>query len=745
MNTNVRKKIRGVKLAALLLTAALVLAAIIPQIGTTLAAAGDINVVLECESGIGEALTVEVGQAKVRTVSGLIDAESGDASVIKVEATPSLFFNNLRAIGVKAGVASIGYGNNLGSVTVLTYQVTDSDNVSAYRISNGGEVYFTSPGHTKASPVNVTAGRFDRINWGVMNENVATVAADGAITATGYGVTVIIGSFADKWGVDRNLHLLVGVGVKIGLSDLGDLIDLLTEAERILAEDPSPYTEKELAALQEAVDNIKDMLNTGTPTEQEILDAIKELETIIENLGKGLPDGVVEGEDGNYYKGVDENDGVFVVVDKDGEPATEPPGYVWAGPDGVPGTEDDRPAVEVDGNFYVEEPEGGNIWREIDENGNLKDKPLVWGGPDGVLGTEDDRPVVEVDGGLYVEEPQGGNVWREIDENGNLKDNPVIWGGPDGILGTGDDRIAVEVDGGLYVEEPEGGNIWREIDENGNLKDKPVIWGGPDGILGTDDDRIAVEVDGGLYVEDPQGSNIWREIGANGKLKDAPLIWAGPDGKLGGGNDEIVEFFDGEYWAHKGQNVWRQVDLANPTAPLGALTGGGPTKNPAQHGVVPIFDNTKKDGKYYIGPLGFDDCLFYYGDGPDGNGLLDSTTEEPIGDDIVYLMDKDGNMVTAPTGVVIGLVISPANAKVPRGGTQQFTAMALTGDGFLIEATNVVWGISTPGHKSSIHTLNGLLTVGANEYLKTLEITASLFSAGSVKGTTIVNIAGWNV
>ena len=696
MNTYIKKRIGGAKLVALLITAALALIAFMPQLGATLAAAGDINVVLECESGIAEALTVEVGESKARTVSGLVDAISGDPAIIAAEASPSQFINNMRATGVKAGVASIGYGNNLGTVNVLTYQVTDSDNVSAYRIKAGGEVYFTGPGHTKASPVEVTAGSFDRIGWSAMNEGVATVDSNGAITATGYGATVIIGGFTDKWGVGRSLHLLVGVGVKLSLSDLGDLIDLIEEAERVLAEEDSPYSEDELAALQTAVDNARDLLNNSTPTEQELRDAIDQLETLLENLGKGLPDGVVEGEDGNYYKGVDENDGVFVVVDKDGEPATEPPGYIWAGPDGIPGTGDDRPAVEVDGGFYVEEPQGGNVWREIGEDGKLKDKPLVWGGPDGVLGTGDDRPAVEVGGSFYVEVPQGGNVWREI--------------GPDG-----------------------------------KLKDKPLTWGGPDGILGTGDDRIAVSHNGGLYVEEPQGGNIWREIGLDGKLKGSPIIWGGSDGKLGGGDDKVVSLFDGEYWFSKGQNVWQQVDPANPTGPLGALTGGGPTKNPAEHGVVPIFDNTQKDGKYYIGPLGFDDCLFYYGDGPGGNGLLDSTTEEPIGDDIVYLKDKDGNMVTAPSGVVIGLVISPANAKLLGGQSLQFTAKGLTGDGFLVEVTDVVWGISSVGHKSSIHTLNGTLTVGKNEPLSELEITASVFSAGSIKGTTIVKVIGWGV
>ncbi|MCL1835493.1 MAG: hypothetical protein FWG48_04955 [Oscillospiraceae bacterium] len=410
------------------ITAAFLLITVIAlTLTSTMAAPEDIKMTLSCESGIAEQFTVEVGQTKGRAVGNLNEAISGDTSIATVS-TVAAGLNNLNVTGVKAGVVTISYGNRLGVVLSNRYQVTDSRNISAYTIKEGGEVRLSGPGKTKASPVNVTTGQ-DNIKWRSLNTEVATVDANtGAITAEGKGMAIIIGEFTDKWGVDRDVHVLVGVGVILSGSKLQELIDLINKGDVILNTQPSPYTDETLGDLQDAVDNGKDVLTMDDPTDEDIYKAIEDLIDALGNLEEKVPEGIIEGGNGNYYKPVGVPPHIYEVVNKDGS-SKQPPEYVYN--TGDPGDGNDRPAYPGgNGGFLVEDPEGSNIWKYVDESdGSLIDSPAVWGGSNGKPGGGDDK-IVELFGDEYWHHVDQ-NVWQKVDkQNPTGPLGPLTGGGP---------------------------------------------------------------------------------------------------------------------------------------------------------------------------------------------------------------------------------------------------------------------------------------------------------------------------
>ena len=389
------------KLIALLTAAIFVASASLVNIGSTLAAPGDIVVRLECVSGISAGYTAEVGQTKALTATSLNQAYSAKPDIASVGYTPGTSINNVRTTGVRAGVATVAYGTKSGVLGIVLYQITDEDNVSAYTIRDGGEVYFDAPGATKNSPVTVTAGSHDRIEWRSTNTNVATVNGSGAITSTGLGAAIVIGSFTDKWGVDRDLHLLVGVGVILSGSGLDKLLGLIDEGGSILAKEAGQYTAGSIETLEAAVNGGIALLEGGDPSAQEILDAISALENALGSLEKKpeVPPGVVGPDtNGNYYKPVGEPENVFEVVDEKGN-SLDPGEYVYNEYGDPVGEEDENlPAYNLDGAYWVHV--GQNVWQEViglDEFG-----PLTGGGPDGNPVTSPAQPIFEHRGKYFV-------------------------------------------------------------------------------------------------------------------------------------------------------------------------------------------------------------------------------------------------------------------------------------------------------------------------------------------------------
>ena len=431
MNTRIIKKRGAAKLVALVLTAIFAASGLAAGLGNTLAAPDEIVVDLTCESGVSAAYTMEAGQMKTQSSMNLFEAHSTNTDIAEVRYTKGSGLDNIRTTGVSAGVASVAFATKGGMLSYVTYQVTDSGNVSAYRIKDGGEVYFTKAGVTKNTPVNVTQGYISRISWRSMNENVATVTKNGTIISQGIGATVIIGSFTDKWGVDRDLHLLAGVGVVLSESDLGRLLELIKEGEFVLKHDNDHYTTDSLDALEEAVAGGKNIIDSRDPSEQEILGAINDLENALNNLAKRpvRPDNILGPDiENNWYKPVGDPPNVYEVVDDEGK-SKVPPEYVYnEDGDPVDSYEKNRPAYHRGGYYYVEDPKGSNLYKKVKGDGTLQDSPAIWGGPDGEFGTADDERATMFDDGTYwVHVAQ--NVWQQVEEPTVLGE--LTGGGPD--------------------------------------------------------------------------------------------------------------------------------------------------------------------------------------------------------------------------------------------------------------------------------------------------------------------------
>ena len=222
-NRNISDSKLAARLIAILMAALIVAVASLTHISSTLASPGDIVKELTCESTVPVSRHIEVGATIDRTVSDVWEAYSIDPATATVNYTQGTSPNNIKITGVKAGEVGIAYGTREGVISSLPYLVTDSDNISAYTIVDGYELHFAEPGEAQYNPVEIPegCGDFSRIEWSTTNENVATLDEDNDIVATGIGAAIIIGSFTDKWGVDRDLHLLVIVGTITDRSDLG--------------------------------------------------------------------------------------------------------------------------------------------------------------------------------------------------------------------------------------------------------------------------------------------------------------------------------------------------------------------------------------------------------------------------------------------------------------------------------------------------------------------------------------------
>ena len=483
MKSLIQTKSKGsfkVLVAALAILTILAAAGLI--LSDTLAAPGDIQVALQPTAGISGANTIEVGQIKKETVFNLRDAQSGDKSIVTAGFTPGAT-GSIDVAGVKAGVASVAYGNSAGAIITTRYQITDSSNVSAYTVKNGGEVNLPKPGDIAQSPVQVTTGT-NNIKWHSLNETVASVDENtGTITAVTKGAAIIIGQFTDKWGTDRDVHILVEVGIRLGDSDLWELINLINQGKDKLGQEPNPYTDESLAALDDAVKNGEGVVDNGDRSEQEIKDAIDKLKDALKNLEEK------KDSDGNFY--IEEPENIWTPIDGNGDPDED--NKIWGGPDGKPGGGDDLDVTEIDGDYWAHM--GQNVWRKYD-SGNPRGPlgPLTGGGPDGNPATE---PVTE--------------IFDNTDIDGKYYVGPL---GPDG-------------DGNIYYYgDPAGGNGALDSTADGAEKDDVKYYRNEDGTMTTakpakpitDEPVVADNGDGGrILTPDQTGDSAkWIEIARNG-------------------------------------------------------------------------------------------------------------------------------------------------------------------------------------------------------------------------------------
>jgi alpha-tubulin suppressor-like RCC1 family protein len=203
------------RVIALLVAAAIVITGLAFALGGTLAAKPDFTVALTAPNSYD---TVEKGATAQETITGARRVVSSNSTV--ATAAINSGDHKIYITGVKAGLATLSIGSSAGLVMGLNYQVTDAANISAYKISNGGEVFLKDVGNTAGSPVTVTtpagaaaAAAFQGIAWNSLQPDIATVNTAGAITARAKGSAVVVGTFTDKWGVEQNITILVVVGV----------------------------------------------------------------------------------------------------------------------------------------------------------------------------------------------------------------------------------------------------------------------------------------------------------------------------------------------------------------------------------------------------------------------------------------------------------------------------------------------------------------------------------------------------
>jgi len=274
-------------------------------------------------------------------------------------------------------------------------------------------------------------------------------------------------------------------------------------------------------------------------------------------------------------------------------------------------------------------------------------KTVTWKSHDTSVATVDSKSgaITAVDDGVTTILGEFTDKWgtprivKVVALVGHSKDNSL---GGGGIVDKGD-----LIDGGngnWYRPVGKPPHVYEVVDEDGKSNVPPQYIYNPGDEPGDENDREAEKDGNNYYVENP--ANIWTPVGPDGNLNEDGAIWGGPNGKPGGGDDMPVVNFDGEYWVDMGQNVWKKV--MGPYE-LGPLTGGGPDLNPATDPVIEIYDYTANDGRYYVGPLvDAEGDEYYHGDSNlyNRNGTLDSTAEMLHGDDMVYYMDKAGNMVT---------------------------------------------------------------------------------------------------
>jgi len=704
-------KKQGTARRVLVLTIALALALSVVSIGVigTMAAKPEINITIP-QPDAGDIL-LQKGATDTRSTNGGYRAVSGATHI----AEASIVSGDLKVTGKVAGRATIAAGSNVGLIMEYNYQVTDPANVAGYRIKDGGEVLLSGPGKSKAGIVSTTpTDALNSITWSSLDSSIATMGSNGTVKGHAKGATILYGNFTDKWGVAREIHILVGVGVRLGDTDLGDLLDLIAKGETILAErdtnGDSPYTADTLAALLDAVNQGKGVVDSNSPTDNQVADAIRDLTDAINGMHKKpvRPNDII-GPDGNgdYYRPVGDPENVYEVVDELGN-GKQPPKYVYnedGDPVGKP--EKNRPARPDKGIYWVEAPDGSNIYKKVNSDGTLQDTPAKWGGEDGIFGTADDKDVILLDGSYWVD--MGQNVYRKATGKNPL--GPLTGGGPNKRPGTeGVTPIYEHSDGKFFVgplpvgesdpnkqyyygdkvggnglldstaQETKADDVKYYKDANGNMVTTPP------GILGPD-------TDGNYYKPVGEPENVYEVVDGNGNGKQPPEYVYNHDGNPVGRPDKNrpARPKDGDYWVEDpdGSNIYKKVkpdgtlqdtpakwggedgifgtgddkdvvliegsywvdrgqnvyQKATGKNPLGPLTGGGPNKKPGTESVTPIYEH---NGKFYVGPLPIGESnpekQYYYGDKANGNGLLDSTNSALKVDDVKYYL-INGQMV----------------------------------------------------------------------------------------------------
>lgn len=476
--------------------------------------------------------------------TSIADFSNIDTSVIEGQKAGSAISLNVK----KAGTATIVYTTANGMSGYRKYQAIDRSNIVSYAIDSKAQKSVKENAPAFAIPITVTTltdttavndTAKSALLWQSSNDDVATVSGN-TVTPKTKGIANLKATVIDPWGISHDIYFTLGVGINIDDSLMGNLIDAINDAEKISNQTPPLYTSDTLNDLQDALDAAKDIANKADPTESELNTAISSIQDAIDALEALQGDGtgsVITGSDGNSYKEVSDTSGKVVEkLDENGN-STVPPTYLYD-PDGSIANDgtvsgDEKDAYNIGGGYYVEDPAGSGIFKEIGDDGSLIDSPAIWAGADGVLGTSDDRAVQQYgDGNYYVD--LGNNVFQQV--TGIITGNGLVGGGADKDPST-DPAVPIEqINGVYYVKsttetDPQayygdpatdgdgsldssstataGDDVTYYIDDEGNLTtEKPstaIVDGQPTGVTGRT-----------LTTTQTGDTSEWIEIARNG-------------------------------------------------------------------------------------------------------------------------------------------------------------------------------------------------------------------------------------
>ena len=670
--------IKNKRLLAAILAGALLLTILAIGIGGALASKPDITATMDRANTYP---VVEVGSFEDRAITGARYCSSADTNIATAHMQSTF---TVRITGVSAGVTTIAVGSTAGLVRAMSYQITNSSRMASYILKAGGEVYFSGPGKTKNTPLVATpASAQSTIAWRTLNSNVATVnAVSGAIASVGKGACNIVGSFTDKWGIAREVYVLVAVGVSLDGSDLGVLADLIKQGEDILAKDPNPYKAEGLQKLANAVNQGKAILDKESPTASEIQKGIDDLRGALDGLELKGGGNIIKGPDGNWYRPLVKPKNVYeVVLDENGTPK-QPPEYVY-NPDGNPGNGKNRPAYPGSGGtFWVEDPPGSNIYKMVDDNtGLLIDSPAIWGGPDRQFGTADDKPVVKFGSDYWVD--MGQNVFRKI--LGPTSIGPLTGGGPgenpaiDPVFEIFDHTAK---DGRYYVgpvgQESDGTAFYYGDKANGNGDGK---LNSRFNYLHPTDQKFYLDANGNMVTTNPN---------TIASVSISPASVSAPKGST----------------TNFTATVLRADGSANSDGVAWSVSPAGPGTSISSAGVLTI------------------------GTGETATNLTVTATSNKD-------TSKSGTAtvtVTTDPGGVKEVLVSPSSATVAKGTSKSFTAIVIKNNGGE-DLGGVTWSVNSTASSIS---QSGLLTVGTGETAAVLIVTATSKTAPSVFGTATV-------
>jgi len=638
---------------------------------------------------------VAVGATDERNIGGAVSAISHNT---QLATTPGGPINNVvRVTGVRAGLAVISVGNLSGIVGNVPYQVFDNRNIVRYTIPRGGEVFFSEPGGTVASPVTVetritgpgaadaNALAFSSIAWTSLQPEVASVdPSDGSITAESKGAAIILGSFTDIWGNTQAMHILVGVEVSLGDPVIDALLRALARGRELLedaGENPGKYDWDGLEDLRDAIAAGEAALANPDATSSELQKATDDIiEALIElqrRLGRGrLEDAIANGNEilEDAAAGDLNFDEELIKLLEEAIAAGE---AVLGDPSS---TDDDyREAAIVIEQAILALALGGSS--------NLIP------GPDGGWLRPLGRPrnVYEV-----LDEDRQSNYPPEfIYNDSDLEDMP----------NPGRNRPVHARNGSLYVEDPAGSNIWKPIEPDGSLSDDGAIWGGPDREIGTEDDLPAHLGENGLWYAD-YGQNIWQQIDSN----PASAGFGNAIGNKFGGGEDL--------------EPGTEDDLH---APVYIHWDG--------RFFLAFYDN---NGTYYVGDRALNDG----GDGlinTSGQGPGNTQYMTPELTDRFWYMDINGNMVHTRTVWDINRVtVEPAVMTLPQGAGYQFSGTAYRGT--TVHGPQVfTWEVIGANHPGTIIDNNGTLAISMFETAETLTVRATS-AVRNISGTATVTI-----